>query len=173
MFGFGRHLANGDVTLQPAESAGVDQRSTRGAERQQRLNHCLLGIIVDGKHHQPDFQFVLLRELVVALVVRRHTHDGAGTVVHQDVVGHPDGNLLTVERIHRIAMRVDAVLFNGANVPVFFCLALLGNQLLDRFPERLVVVRKIRDQGMLRCEHDRSCAKDRIDARGKHADGRA
>mgnify|MGYP003344867117 CR=1 FL=1 len=52
----------------------------------------------------------LLRELVVALVVRRHRHDGAGAVLHQDVVGDVHGDLAAVHGVRDGAAGEDAVL---------------------------------------------------------------
>src|SRR5258708_28535811 len=43
-------------------------------------------------------------------VVRGHAHDGAGAVVHQDVVRHPDWNLIAIEGIERVTASEDAVL---------------------------------------------------------------
>ena len=81
--------------------------------------------------HDANVEAVLLGELVIALVVRRHRHDGAGAVIHQDVVGHPDGHVLVVERIDGVALGEDSVLLDGADVAGFLRLALLGDQLFD------------------------------------------
>ena len=43
-----------------------------------------------------------LRELEVALVVRRHRHDRAGAIAHQHIVGDPDRDRLVVDRVDRI-----------------------------------------------------------------------
>src|SRR5207253_7787202 len=64
----------------------------------------------------PDLDTVFLSELVIALIVRRHAHDGAGAVLHHYVVGDPDEKLLAVERIHREAPGVEAVLLDGAHI---------------------------------------------------------
>ena len=52
-----------------------------------------------------DRQVVLARELEVALVVRRHGHDGAGAVLAQHEVRDPDRHRLAGERIDRRAAR--------------------------------------------------------------------
>ena len=44
----------------------------------------------------PDLDTVFLSELVIALIVRRHAHDGAGAVLHHNVVGDPNGNFLAI-----------------------------------------------------------------------------
>ncbi len=131
------------------------------------------GSFVDRKNHEPNFELVLLGEIVVALVVRGHAHDGAGAVIHQDVVGDPDRNAFAVERIDGVAVRVHAVLFDLADVAGFFGLALLGDQLLHRGAERLVVAREVSDQRMLRRKLHRGRAENRIDARGEDADLRS
>ena len=59
-----------------------------------------------GTHLDP----VALCECVVALVVRRHGHDRARAVSHQHVVGHPDRDGLTVDRVDRETPREDPVL---------------------------------------------------------------
>ncbi len=43
-----------------------------------------------------------LCELEVALVVRRHAHDGTGAVLGEDEVGDPHRDLLARERVHRV-----------------------------------------------------------------------
>jgi hypothetical protein len=55
----------------PAEVAGVDQHA----------------VLVD---HLADRQLERLGELTIALVVRRHGHDRARSILHQDVVGDVD-----------------------------------------------------------------------------------
>ena len=69
-------------------------------------------------------------EFVIALVVGGHAHDGAGAVVHQDVVRHPDRHLLAVVRIDGIAAGVDAMLLDLADVAHFPGLALLGDEVV-------------------------------------------
>ena len=53
---------------------------------------------VGGRDHLDDGHAELLGEREVALVVRRHRHDGAGAVGRQHVVGDPDRDLLAVDR---------------------------------------------------------------------------
>ena len=50
----------------------------------------------------PNLQPELLRELKIPFVMRWHGHDGAGPVAHHHVVGHPDRNLLVIDRIDRV-----------------------------------------------------------------------
>jgi hypothetical protein len=63
--------------------------------------------------HRDDRQLELHRELVVAFVVRRDGHDGAGTVAHQHVVGDPDGHARAVDGIDGVGAAEDAGLFLG------------------------------------------------------------
>ena len=49
--------------------------------------------------HGDDGQAVELREILVALVVGGHGHDGAGAVAHQHVIGDPDGHARAVDRV--------------------------------------------------------------------------
>ena len=69
-----------------------------------------LGDAARGRDHLPDLEAVLLCELMVALVVGRDGHDRARAVLHEDVVGHPDGDRLAVDRVDRVAAREDTVL---------------------------------------------------------------
>ena len=57
-----------------------------------------LAVVVDD---DLDRQIEPLRELAVALVVGGDGHDRAGAVVHQDVVGDPDGNARVIDRVRR------------------------------------------------------------------------
>src|SRR5690606_27111378 len=50
-------------------------------------------------------QVELLREFEIALVMRRHGHNGSGTVARKHIVGDEDGNLLLscwINRVHAL-----------------------------------------------------------------------
>ena len=126
-----------------------------------------------GQDHQANLEFVFFGELVVALVVGGHAHDGAGAVVHEDVVGHPDRNLFAVVGIDGVAAGVDAVLFDLADVADFPGLALLGDQLIDCGTQQVVVLGQTGDQRMLGRELQRGRAENRVDAGGEDGDGRS
>ena len=64
--------------------------------------------VVLGRDDAPDRQAVGRGEGEVALVVAGHGHDRAGAVVHQHVVGHPDRDLLAVDRVDDVAAGEDA-----------------------------------------------------------------
>ena len=63
------------------------------------------------RDHLPDRQRILVRELEVALVVRRHRHHRAGAVVHQHEVGDPYWQRLARNRVQRLQAGVAALLF--------------------------------------------------------------
>ena len=58
-----------------------------------------VGQLVAALHDPLDRQPVRLGEREVALVVRRHRHEGAGAVLHEHVVGDVDGQLAAVDRV--------------------------------------------------------------------------
>ncbi len=100
-----RHLFDRLLGRHAAVLAGVHQQAVFFDEGQDRLIRLTVSRIALAPriNNHLDVQVILLRELVIALVVRRHRHDGARAVVEQHVVGHPDGHLLVVERIQRVA----------------------------------------------------------------------
>ena len=65
------------------------------------------GLLADisAGDHLDDRQFEASGKIPVALIMPRHTHDGAGSVSHQDVVCDPDRHRLPGTGIHR--MRTD------------------------------------------------------------------
>ena len=107
LLGILRHLHDRFLARHSAVFAGVDQQAVHLGERQDRLVGLAIGRVAFAarQDHHANVEVVLLGELVVALVVRRDRHDGAGAVVEQDVVRHPDGHLLAVERIQRDSAR--------------------------------------------------------------------
>ncbi len=108
------------ITGQAIELAGVDEATLFGNEGK----GWLLGGRIERRDNAADRDGILRGEFKVALIVRGHTHDGAGAVVHEDVVGHPDGHLFAVVRIDGKAAGGHTMLFNRANVAGFlgfFC----------------------------------------------------
>ena len=61
---------------------------------------------------------VLAAEFEIALVVRRHRHDGARAVAHQHEVADPDRHLLAAERIDGVVPGEEAFLLDIARVAV-------------------------------------------------------
>ncbi len=91
----------------------------------------------DGLDHLDNGQVVLGGELEVALIVSGNAHDGAGAVVGQDVVGHPDGHALAVVGIDGKAAGGNAVLFDCAQVAGLARSLLLVEELVNlRFEAR-------------------------------------
>src|SRR5439155_548828 len=92
------------------------------------------------------------REREVALIVRGHGHDRARSVSDQDVVGDPDRNLLTVDRVDRERAGGNTGLLPFGRETVD--LRLLARALGVRLDLRAVLRRRdARDQRMLRREH--------------------
>ena len=56
---------------------------------------------------EPEFA----REFEVAGIMAGHSHDGAGAITNEDVIGDPDGNPLTVDRVESVSAGEDAGLF--------------------------------------------------------------
>ena len=83
----------------PVEESGVHQRSVTRVR--------LLGDTLFRTDNLDDLQTERRRELVVAGVVGRHRHDGAGAVTDEHVVGDEDRDLLSVDRIRRVAAGED------------------------------------------------------------------
>ena len=97
----GDDLACAFFGRQPVEAAGVHE----------------LAVFAD---HLDRGQAERLGELGVALVVGGDSHDRAGAIVHQDVVGDPDRQLLAIDRVDDMQAGEDAGLLRG------------GGALLDR-----------------------------------------
>ena len=133
LLGVLRHPLLSLLAAQAAKLARVDEQAVFVSERQHRLIHLAFRgwfAFAPRQDDYPDLETVFLSELVIALVVCRHAHDGAGAVLHHNVVGDPNGNFLAIEGIHREAAGVDAVLLDGADIAGLARLTLLGKQLI-------------------------------------------
>src|SRR5205085_3234350 len=117
-----------------------------------------------------DFNSILFRELVVALIMRRHAHDRAGAVIHQNVVRNPYRNLLTVVGIDRKVSGVNALLINIPDITGLLRLRLLGDEPIDLLAQIRVRSREFLRNRMLRRKLNRSCAKDGVDTSGEDGD---
>ena len=105
--------------------------------------------------------------------MRRNAHDGAGTVIDENVVRHPDRNFFAIERIDGVAAGRDAVLFDFADVAHLFGFALLGNELVDLGTQLGVGRGEVSDDRMFGRELHRGCTEDGVDACGENGDSRS
>ena len=71
------------------------------------------------------------------------------SIIHKDIVGHPDGNLFAVERIDGVAAGGNTMLLDLADVTDLFGFALLGDELIDFGAQIRVAGGEIVDDGML------------------------
>ncbi len=119
----------------------------------------------DATDRQPE----LLRERVVALVVGRDRHDRARPVARQDVVGDPDRDPLTVDRIDRVGADRDPGLLPLGRQPLDLRLVLgPGDIGLDLGPS--LRGGQGRDERMLRRKHQEGRPEERVGARREHPD---
>ena len=140
---------------------GVDEHLVRAVRRVGARVGCLAVARDDDlAHGQP----VRLGELPVALVMRRHGHDRARAVAHQDVVGDPDRDALAAHRVDDDPSRVDAAL------GLVLCALLLGEgRGAPHVVEHLLLVLgagdEARELGVLGREHEERRAVERVGAR--------
>ena len=144
------------------EPAGVHHDAVAGVGLRERALRPAL-----RRDDLDDRDLELGGELEVALVVRRHRHDGAGAVAHEHVVADPDRDRRVVHRVHGVGAGEDAGLL------------LLGAQALDlALAPRLVLVgddgvallghRQLVDQRVLRRQHHVGGAEERVGPRREH-----
>ena len=99
------------VLPQGLHDRGATLVGGQAVELTRRNEHAVLG------HDFHDRQAERLRELAVALVVRRHGHDRARPVLHEHVVGDIDGQPFAVHGIDRVEPGEDARLHLLAGRP--------------------------------------------------------
>ena len=153
---------------EPAEFARVDECSVGGRRFRHRVGGRRLAV---GGHDHPHGQIELPRELEVALVVRRHGHDGTRAVLAKNEIRDPDRNRLPGERVDRAESRVEALLLD---VAADARRAILQPELLRLLLEAGGIRRpfgKARHERMLRPEQHEGGAEDRVDACGEYLDG--
>ncbi len=121
-----------------------------------------------GLDDLPDLEAVALGESEVAFVVRGHRHDRAGSVLHQDVIGHPDRDALVIDRVHDVAP--------GEHTVLLLRLALDGRprpgvpDIVEDFGFVLRSFDQPRYEWMLGREHEEGCAEERVGARREDLD---
>ncbi len=119
---------------------------------------------LDGDHLF-DRQPVLLGELEIAFVVRRHAHHRAVAVAHQHVVADPDLDLFAGQRMVDEYPRRHALLFHGRHVG-FHHRAVLA--FVDEGGELRVALRGMGRQRMLGGDGAEGHAHDGVGAGGEH-----
>ena len=167
------------ATLHAGELAGLHQNALGGHGGVPiHGGHHALGLVLQlliqgvvlGADDGDNGQVVLLGELEVTLVAAGNSHDGAGAVVGHDVVGHPHGNLLTVDGVHHVAASEGAVLFLVA------LSALNGGDLfgvLDDLQNGLFVFgacHQVAQDGGLGSQQEEAAAIQRVSAGGEHGE---
>ena len=118
LLGRRRHLVLRFLVPQRTKFARIDQQAVLLGVGQRRVALAILrGLaLLSRQDDNPDLQPVFLREIVIAIIMRRNRHDRARPVVQQDVVAHPHRQPLAVERIDGVVPREDAVLLNLPDV---------------------------------------------------------
>ena len=117
-----------------------------------------------------DLQAVLLGEVEVALVAAGHAHDGAGAVVHEDVVGDPDGRRAAVYRVDDVAAGEDAVLLALRALAVDRGDLLRGGLELEEGGLVLGAGHELRGERALGRQQEEAHAEERVRARGEDGD---
>jgi len=102
----GGHALHRLLGRQARELTGVDQNAVFG------IGRCQVALrLAGGRDDLSDRDVIFLSECKVALIVRRHGHDGARSVADENVIADIDRHFLAVERIDREAAERCAGLF--------------------------------------------------------------
>ncbi len=122
---------------------------------------------VCGSDNDPNRDIVFPGKLEVPLIVGGNSHDGTGTVIHENVIGNPDRNLFSIYGIRRIGSGEDSLLFSSHGGSFDFAL-------LSRFPYKVLngmgmfgFLGKNLHQGMLRRKGQKGYSENRIETGGK------
>ena len=86
-------------------------RIDQGAIAHIGLGQRRVDVLFGARHHTADLQIHGLGEVEVALVVAGHGHDRTGAVLHEYVVGDPDGDGQARGRVQAVPAREYAGLF--------------------------------------------------------------
>ncbi len=123
------------------------------------------GVLLAGHVHDLlDRQPVFPGEGEVALVVRRHAHDGAVAVAHEHVVADPDFDVGAGDRVRDVQARGHAFLFARGHFGLGRAAQLA---LLDERRQLRVGQRGLRGQGVLRRHGAEGHAHDGVGAGGE------
>jgi len=121
---------------------------------------------VHRANHRPDGNAVLLAEFEIALIVRRHSHNGARSVGHQYEIANPDRDFLAAIRVARKAAGEKAFLFDVSGIAIG---ARVDHHLR---PRSSVQIEQQIAQRMLRRQDDARSAENGVDSGGEYANGR-
>ena len=155
--------ALGSVGAIPVDGLGMEGIDGLAAG----LDGSAILIVQDDRH---DRQVVLTGKLKVALVATGNGHDGTGTVVGNDIIGNPHGDLLAVDGVYHIAAREGTVLLEGA-LGTLDGRDMLG--VLDDLGDGLLVLRTLDElvqAGVLGSQDKEGDAKKGIGTRGEDGD---
>src|SRR6185312_13196788 len=118
-----------------------------------------------GRNHLANRQRVLLREFKIALVVRRHAHDGAGPIIHQYIVGHPDWQAFAAEWIDGQRSGIQSFLFfHGGEILFRRALSLNFRSKRIHICFQRRTLQQLGYQWMVRRQDDRSRSINGVDA---------
>ena len=155
--------ALGSVGAIPVDGLGMEGIDGLAAG----LDGSAIVIVQDDRH---DRQVALTGKLKVALVATGNGHDGTGTVVGNDIIGNPHGDLLAVDGVYHIAAREGTVLLEGA-LGTLDGRDMLG--VLDDLGDGLLVLRTLDElvqAGVLGSQDKEGDAKKGIGTRGEDGD---
>jgi len=123
------------------------------------------GVVLAGHVHDlHDGQVVFLGEGEVALVVRRHAHDGAVAVGHEHVVADPDFDLRARDGVRDEQARGHAFFFTRGHFGLGGAAKLA---LFDERGQRRIVGRRVRGQRVFGRHGAERHAHDRVGAGGE------
>ena len=131
------------------------------------LDGSAIVIVQDDRH---DGQIILTGKLKVTLVATGNGHDGTGTVVGNDIIGNPHGDLLAVDGVYHIAAREGTVLLESA-LGTLDGRDMLG--VLDDLGDGLLVLRALDElvqAGVLGSQDKEGDTKERVGSRGEDGD---
>lgn len=154
--------ALGSVSTIPVDGLGMEGIDGLAAG----LDGSAIVIVQDDRH---DRQVVLAGKLKVALVAAGNGHDGAGTVVGNDIIGNPHGDLLAVDGVHHVAAGKDTVLLEGAWARSTAEICLESSTILVT-ASRTPCLDELVQTSVLGSQDKEGDAKERIGTRGEDGD---
>ena len=155
--------ALGSVGAIPVDGLGMEGIDGLAAG----LDGSAIVIVQDDRH---DGQIILTGKLKVTLVATGNGHDGTGTVVGNDIIGNPHGDLLAVDGVYHIAAREGTVLLESA-LGTLDGRDMLG--VLDDLGDGLLVLRALDElvqAGVLGSQDKEGDTKERVGSRGEDGD---